>query len=644
MKRKTGSRSRRQSKSFAHSIYNIEGWGIGYFDIDAEGFMIASPLKEAGQSIRIYDIVQEALEEGLRPPLQIRFQDLLRHRVFSLNEAFIAAAGQFGYKGRYSGVFPVKVNQLREVVEEIIDAGEVYNFGLEAGSKPELLAALSMHTNYNSLIICNGYKDEYFIRHALHGRRLGKKVVLVAEKMGEIHKIIEMASAMEVEPLIGMRIRLNAKASGQWGASGGSSAKFGLTTTEIIEAVNLLRESGFDSSFKVLHFHIGSQIPEIRDISRAVREGARYYAKLHQYGCQVEFLDVGGGLGVDYDGSASVFSSSTNYSLQEYANAIVSSVMDVCDEEKVPHPDIISESGRALVAHHSMLVVDALGTIEKLNAPAPKIDQQSHKLVRRMQDIEKRLNRDTLTECYHDLLSIQERAQSMFLLGLFDLESKAAVETLFWKIAAAIVEQYQQEPYIPEEITEMRTVLAEQYICNFSVFQSLPDYWALGQLFPIVPIHRLTEEPTHEATIVDITCDSDGKVTKFIDLKDVKESLPLHTLTDESYFIGMFMTGAYQDVMGDLHNLFGRINEVHVYLDPDEEQGWYIEEKIKGSSILEVLEMNQYDQKQLVKDMKKQVDKAIKADVIKPSAGIKLLNAYEKALKDYTYMSTVKKI
>jgi arginine decarboxylase len=630
-------------REMANGIYNIEGWGIGYFDIDDQGFMRVRPSQDPEQSIRIIDIVQEAYDEGLRPPLQIRFQDLLRHRVISLNQAFAAAGESFGYKGSYSGVFPLKVNQLREVVEEIIDAGEPFNFGLEAGSKPEVLAALSMHTNYDSLIICNGYKDEYFIRHALHGTRLGKKIVLVAEKMGEIRTIIEMASAMEVEPLIGMRIRLNAKASGQWGASGGSSAKFGLSTAEILEAVNLLQESGFGSSFKLLHFHIGSQIPEIRDINRAVREGARYYAKLRQYGCNVEYLDVGGGLGVDYDGSASVFSSSINYSLQEYANDIVSSIVDVCGEEKVPHPNIISESGRALVAHHSMIVVDVFGTIEKAGVAPPKVTNKSHKLVRRMQDISRRLSPDTLTECYHDLLSIHERTQSMFLLGMMDLESKGAVETLFWKIAAEIVAQYEKEPFRPEEIAELKITLAEQYIFNFSVFQSLPDYWALGQLFPIVPIHRLDEEPTHEATIADITCDSDGKVNKFIDLKDVKESLPLHSLTDEPYFIGLFMTGAYQDVMGDLHNLFGRANEVHVYLDPDEEKGWYIEEKVRGSSILEVLEMNQYHRNQLVKDMKRQVDKAIKADVIKPSAGIKLLNAYEKALKDYTYVSPVKK-
>jgi arginine decarboxylase len=453
-----------------------------------------------------------------------------------------------------------------------------------------------------------------------------------------------MARSMQVEPLIGMRVRLNSKASGQWGESGGSSAKFGLTTAEILGAVNLLREAGFADSFRLLHFHIGSQIPDIRDINRAVREGARYYAKLWQYGCQVEYLDVGGGMGVDYDGSATVFASSINYNLQEYANDIVSSIMDVCDEEKVPHPEVVSESGRALVAHHSMVVVDAVGTIEKLNVEPPELKKEHHKLVRRMLEIEQRLNRDTLTECYHDLLSIQERAQSMFLLGMFDLESKAAVETLFWKIAAAIIAQYEQEVYIPEEITELRTTLAEQYICNFSVFQSLPDYWALGQLFPIMPVHRLREWPAREGTIVDITCDSDGRVNKFIDLKDVRESLPLHKLGDEPYYIGMFLTGAYQDVMGDLHNLFGRINEVHVYLDRDEEQGWYIEEKIKGSSILEVLEMNQYDRSQLVKDMKKQVDQAIRSDVIKPSAGIKLLNAYEKALKDYTYISTDQKI
>lgn len=624
-------------------VYNIQGWGGGYFDVDQDGNMVVMPSQRPEESIRVIDVVREARESGLDLPLQIRFQDLLCHRVVSLNEAFRQAINLHDYQGRYMGVFPVKVNQLREVVEEIIDAGRPYNFGLEAGSKPELLAALSLHRDPEALIVCNGYKDEEFIRHALAGRLLGKKVVIVAEKMEEILRIIKLSRQLKVEPLIGIRIRLSARGTGQWASSGGSSAKFGLTTTEILEAIKLLDQAGLRGALKLLHFHIGSQIQDIQTVSRAVREGARYYAKLVRSGLALEYIDVGGGLGVDYDGSASQSDSSINYSLQEYANDVVASIQEICDEEAVPHPNVISESGRALVAHHALIVVEVFGKIEKGGAARPEITGEGDKLVRRMLEIRERLNDDTLMECYHELHSIQERAQSMFLFGLVDLDVKASIESIYWEIAATIILMYQDQDYVPAEIQALRTELSEQYLCNFSVFQSLPDYWAVGQLFPIVPIHRLNEAPGRAATIADVTCDSDGKVSRFIDLGESRETLPLHDPGDQPYLLGLFMTGAYQDVMGDLHNLFGRVNEVHVYLEPDEESGWYIEEKIKGSSIIEVLAMNQYDRNQLIKGLKKQVDRAIKQDVIKPSHGIRLLGDYEAALKGYTYMNTEQK-
>lgn len=627
----------------AGKLYNIDGWGIGYFYIDSEGFVVASPTQDPDQTIRITDIIAEAKREGLEFPLQIRFQDLLRHRVEALNEAFQKAIEEQKYQGKYTGVFPIKVNQMREVVEEIIDAGKPYHYGIEAGSKPELMAALSLHRDYKSLIVCNGYKDNQFIRFALNGNRLGKKVIMVAEKLEEIRSIITVAKEMKVMPMIGVRVKLGAKSSGKWATSSGDNAKFGLSTADILDAVHMLREAGMEDALKLIHFHIGSQIPDIQVITKAVREGARFYAKLSKYGCGLKYIDVGGGLGVDYDGSQSAFFSSTNYTLQEYANDIVYSIMDVCDEEKVAHPNIVSESGRAIVAHHSMIVVDVFGKIEKQRKPIYSLGdtKRRHKIVEALLDIKERLNNDTLNECFHDLLYNKEQAQTLFDLGYLELDDKALIDTLYWELSSAITSMYEGEDYIPEEITELKTSLSDQYLCNFSVFQSLPDYWALGQLFPIIPVHRLDEEPLRNTTLADITCDSDGKVNKFVDLKDVKETLPLHTINGDPYYLGIFMTGAYQDVMGDLHNLFGRVNECHVFLDPDEDLGWYIEETIQGSTIGEVLAMNMYLTSDLVKGMKKQVDAAIKNDIVKPSEGIKILQEYEKGLNDYTYLKPV---
>jgi arginine decarboxylase len=625
----------------AISTYNVDGWGSGYFNVNAAGNAEVRPLKEKGGAIDILDVVNEARNRGLGFPLVIRFQDLLRHRVESVNCAFQKAIEEFGYKNHYRGVFPIKVNQLREVIEEIVEAGQEFHFGLEAGSKPELVAALAMHKDPESLIICNGYKDRAFIRIALMGRKLGKSVVIVVEKLEELEQAIRASKEVGVEPLIGIRVRLYSKGSGKWSPSGGENAKFGLDTTSLVAASEMLKAAGLGHCFKLVHFHVGSQVPDISTIKRAVREAARYYAKLSKLGHELGYLDVGGGLGVDYDGSRSDFDSSANYSLQEYANDVVWNIMDVCDSEGVAHPAIVNEGGRAIVAHHSVLVVEAFSSIEKTN-PKLKVDvgEKDHKLVRDILDVKQRLKRGNRLESLHDIQQIKEEAQQTFTLGLLELESKAKIDCVYWQLAQQIVNMHRGLRFVPEEVKELETSLADQYICNFSVFQSLLDHWALGQLFPIMPIHRLTTAPDRNGMLVDITCDSDGKVSKFIDLQDVKYTLPLHRITPgEIYYLGVFMVGAYQDIMGDLHNLFGRVTEAHVFLDTDEELGWYIEEVIEGSTIGEVLAMTQWDKVELMRLLKTQVDGAIKGDRLKPNDAMKLLSDYERLLNEYTYLS-----
>lgn len=625
----------------AIATYNVEGWGCGYFTVNAAGNVEARPLQENGGSIDILAVVNEARTRGLSFPLVIRFQDLLRHRVESVNRAFQAAITEFGYRGVYRGVFPIKVNQLREVIEEIVDAGQQFHFGLEAGSKPELVAALAMHKDPESLIICNGYKDPAYIRIALMGRKLGKSVVIVVEKLEELEQTIQAAKEVGVEPYIGIRVRLYNKGAGKWAPSGGENAKFGLDTVSLVAASEMLKKAGLAHSLKLVHFHVGSQVPDISTIKKAVREAARYYAKLAKLGHELGYLDVGGGLGVDYDGSRSDFDSSTNYSLQEYANDVVWNIADVCDSESVPHPSIVNEGGRAIVAHHSVLVVEAFSAIEK-TAPKLKVEEteKDHKLVRQILDVKQRLKRGNRIESLHDIHEIKEDSQQAFDLGLLDLESKAKIDTVYWQLAQQIVNMHRGLRFVQEEVKQLEVSLADQYICNFSVFQSLLDHWALGQLFPIMPIHRLTTPPERNGMIVDITCDSDGKVSKFIDLQDVKETLPLHRIIPgEMYYLGVFMVGAYQDIMGDLHNLFGRVTEVHVFLDPDEESGWYIEEVIEGSTIGEVLAMTQWDKVELMRLLKTQVDTAIKTDLLKPNDGMRLLSDYERLLQEYTYLS-----
>jgi arginine decarboxylase len=625
----------------ARELYNIDRWSGGYFGINEAGHVCVFP-KRNGETIDLMDIVAEARSRNLAFPLVVRFHDLLRDRVETINKAFATAISESGYNSPYRGVFPIKVNQLREVVEEIIDAGKPWHFGIEAGSKPELLAALAVHSDPESLVICNGYKDTSFIQNALLGRKLGKTVILVVEKLEELAHILRVSQTMKIEPLIGLRVRLLSKGAGKWATSGGENAKFGLSTADLVEASDMLHAAGLAHCLKLVHFHVGSQVPDIGTIKRAVREAARFYAKLSKMGHDLGYLDVGGGLGVDYDGSRTTFDSSMNYSLDEYVRDIVYTVKEVCDSESVVHPTLVSESGRAIVAQHSVLIVETFGAIEKASRQETPtaISDGEIPLLADILEIRNNLTPQNRLENLHDAQEIRERAQSMFDLGLLDLRAKAGIETVYWQIAANIVELFRDAEHIPEEVREIEIAIGDQYLCNFSVFQSLLDHWALGQLFPVMPIHRLNERPDRNATLVDITCDSDGKVAKFIDLQDVKETLPLHRWhPGEPYYIGFFLAGAYQDIMGDLHNLFGRVNEMHIYLDEDEDSGHYVEEVLPGSTIGQVLSLTQWDVNELARQMKAQTDAAIKSDRLKPNEAMRLLDDYEKSLTLYTYLN-----
>ncbi|MCX7713544.1 MAG: biosynthetic arginine decarboxylase [Chthoniobacterales bacterium] len=626
----------------ATALYNVDRWGENYFRINNNGNLAVVPNPAAGTKIELMEIVNEARQRGLSFPIVVRFQDLLRDRVRTLNEAFASAISEAGYKNLYRGVFPIKVNQLREVVEEILDAGIPYHFGLEAGSKPELMAALAYHNDPESLLICNGYKDREFLRMVMLGRKLGKKIIPVAEKLEEVFEIVESARTANVEPYIGVRLRLQSKGSGKWATSSGENAKFGLSTADLVAASDFLHQRGLAHCLKLVHFHVGSQITDIVTVKRAVREAARFYAKLYKMGHELGYLDVGGGLGVDYDGSRTNFDSSMNYTLHEYTRDVVYNVMEICDAEGVPHPTLVSESGRAIVAHHSVLLIEAFSAILKKTDPLQIHPEPSdHKLVHEIFDILANIGRKNRLENLHDAQQIRDQAQSMFDLGLLELRDKAKIETVYWHVAERVVESFRGMRYIPEEVKDMEIALGDQLLCNFSVFQSLLDHWALGQLFPIIPIHRLDEFPERQGTLVDITCDSDGKVSKFIDLQDVKETLPIHRLRPgEPYYLGIFLAGAYQDIMGDLHNLFGRVNEMHIFLDEDEDCGYYVEEVIRGSTVGQVLSLTQWDTRELARRMKAQTDAALKSDKLKPNEAMRWLDEYESTLDSYTYLKS----
>ncbi len=622
----------------AEDYYGFKRWGGNNFSVDPQGHLCVHP-KGDHRKIRITDIVKEAEASGLKPPLTIRVQDLLRHRVTQINEAFRRAIEEEDYQGRYRGVFPIKVNQLREVVEEILDAGEEYDFGLEAGSKPELIIALALLENRKALLVCNGYKDEEYIELALMGRRLGKQTIIVVEQLSEVDAIIRIARRMGVQPHIGIRVKLTTAGEGKWADSTGENAKFGLTASEIVLAAEKLAKAKMKEALRLVHFHIGSQVPNIATIKKAVIEATRFYCELKRMGFPMGLLDVGGGLGIDYDGSRSAFESSMNYSMEVYARDVVANVKQLCEESKIPVPDIVSESGRALVAPHSILIFEAIDRITRDESLTQAPKAKSHQIVRELEAIRKNKRKFDPLERYHDAKQKREEAHARFSLGNLRLEDRAMADRLFWDICRQIRQSLANGTEIPDELARLDSMLAEQYVCNFSVFQSLLDHWALDQLFPIAPIHRLNERPSVQATLVDITCDSDGKVDDFIDLEDVRRTLALHPLKPgQPYYIGAFMVGAYQDIMGDLHNLFGRVNEAHVFLEDDEEDGFYIEESIPGYSVERILDMIQYNSEDLCRMLKRQVDKATKADSVRPREGVAMVDLYERLIRGRTYL------
>ena len=626
------------STKLSEDFYGFKRWGAGHFAVNKAGNVTVDPLAD-GRTICIKDVIDEAVGMNLEAPFVIRFQDLLRHRVEQINQLFRKAIEEEDYAGSYRGVFPIKVNQLREVVEEIVDAGAQFDYGLEAGSKPELVIAMAMHEGDKRLIICNGYKDQDYIRLALLGRKLGKQIFLVVEQLSEVDHIVELAAETGVRPLIGFRAKLLTRGEGKWATSTGDNAKFGLNTAEILFAAEKLKKAGLTDCLQLLHFHIGSQVPNILTIKNAVVEASRFYCQLVKMGFPMGLMDVGGGLGIDYDGSRTNFESSMNYSMAEYARDVVANIREICTDGGVPVPDIVSESGRAVVAPHSMLVVEVFERINKRETLGVKQrPKEKAKVVRDLETLVKNKSKLGRLERFHDAVQRKEEAFSLFKLGYLDLENRAAAESLYWQICEDLASENEESGYVPEELHDLSATLADQYVCNFSVFQSLLDHWALKQLFPVTPLHRLDEKPTVNAILADITCDSDGKISQFIDLEDTKDHLTLHPLDGKPYYLGIYLTGAYQDIMGDLHNLFGRVNEVHVFLEDDEENGFYIEETLSGSRIRDVVGGVQYQHTDLCRRLKTQIDAATKRDKIKPREGMRWLEFYEEMLESKTYL------
>ena len=621
----------------ALSLYNIPGWSSGYFSINARGHLCVFPMGQPGPSIDLMDVVEDIQERRLGFPCVVRFQDVLRARVVAVNEMFRSAIRESGYQGQYFGVYPIKVNQMREVVEEVVDAGAPYHYGLEAGSKGELLIVLALNQDPEALTVCNGYKDEEFMRLALLGRKLGRKVVVVIEKLSELSALLALSDEMNVSPLIGLRSKLTTKGTGKWESSSGDFAKFGLTAPELIEAVRILKAAGREQQAVLFHFHVGSQLTDIRTVKDAVNEGARIYAKLKKMGLGMEYFDVGGGLAVDYEGSRTTNVSSMNYTAEEYAADVIEKVMQICADEGVPHPHLVSESGRAITAHHSCVIMNVFGHIEIGSGQPLEVDGSA--VVQQMREIVDGLTPKNAREAYHDAVAKKEEVLSAFKLGMIELEERAEVERLFWKLCRALVELNKKRKRVPHDTRELGDQIADQYMANFSLFQSAPDHWAFDQIFPIVPIHRLDEAPTRDSTIVDITCDSDGKIDRFIEHDQVDETLALHPLRPgEPYFLGMFLTGAYQDIMGDMHNLFGRVNEVHVYADDDDPEDFYLETVIPGDTVDKVLQRVQYDPPDLAKRIKAALDQRVRDGSLKPKEGVGLTAFFEQVMKGYTYL------
>jgi arginine decarboxylase len=617
--------------------YSIRDWGGGFIGINAKGHLEVSPAGEGNPTIDLKELVDDLCRRGIVTPLLIRFSDILKARIVELNECFRRAIGEYGYKGQYRGVYPIKVNQHRFLVEEICEYGKPYHYGLEAGSKPELLAVLAMLENEDALIICNGYKDEEYVETALLGSKLGRTIILVVEKKSELELIRTIAEKTGVKPLIGIRAKLSARGAGKWEESGGDRSKFGLSAREIVEAVAYMREHNLDAGFKLLHFHLGSQISAIRSVKNALREAGRMYIELVKMGLPLEYLDCGGGLGVDYDGSHTNFASSMNYTMQEYANDIVYSIMEMCDADGIPHPSLVTESGRAVVAHHAVLVVDVLGVGE---ATVPKLPERlppdaSH-MVRNLEACYRDVSSKNLLEVYHDAIEYKEETLTAFNVGNISLEERVMADNFFWATCHKIMRIGRDLPRFPEELEGLERALADTFFCNFSMFQSLPDSWAVDQLFPIVPVQRLHEKPARRAVLADITCDSDGRIDRFIDLHDVKTTLPLHVMNGAPYHVGIFLVGAYQEILGDLHNLFGDTNTVHVSLDPD--HGYKIRHVVAGDTVTDVLNYVSYNRNDLVARVRQSAEIALRKQRMTFEESRQLLRVYEDGLAGYTYL------
>ncbi len=616
------------------SLYQIEGWGNGFFDVNDEGNIVAIP--DGKHQVDLKTLCDDLTERGLSAPLLLRFSDMLKQRMSQINDRFRIAREESGYQGNYFGVYPIKVNQQRQVIEEIVEFGTEFNWGLEAGSKPELHATLAMLEDVEGLIICNGYKDREFIELAIMGLKMGKRIFIVVEKPNELDMILDASERLGVEPLIGLRCRLSATSKGMWDDSGGDQSKFGLSASELLDVISKLQDKEKLQCLRLLHFHIGSQVPQIRRIKQAMAEAARFYVEMRKLGAPIEFMDVGGGLGVNYDGSISSNVSSVDYSLQEYANDIVWTMKQICDDEELPHPHIISESGRALVAHHAVLIIDVLGVTCRTNGskilePDEEAPLQLRQLWQTLQDLDQINPREAL----HDVVSLREDVNKLFALGHCSLTDRAQADEMHWHMLNQIVTQLDEEE-LEQLIPGIQTQMADRYFCNFSLFQSLPDSWAINQVFPVVPIHRLHEEPTRQGILVDITCDSDGKIQQFPLDGGVYETLPLHQIKKgENYLIGIFLTGAYQEILGDLHNLFGDTHAVYVRMDGDQ---YELEQVVEGESVADVLEYVQFHEKVLTDRMRRQLTQAKSQGRITAKESTAYLNYYREGLKGYTYL------
>lgn len=617
-------------------LYNITGWGLKYFSINDNGHVQVTP-REGCASVDLKELMDELQIRDITAPVLLRFPDILDNRIEKISRCFKQAAEEYKYGAQNFIIYPIKVNQMRQVVDEIVSHGKKFNIGLEAGSKPELHAVLATNIDEHNLIICNGYKDENYVELALLAQKMGRRIFLVVEKLNELHLIARLAKRIGVRPNIGIRIKLSSSGSGKWEESGGDHSKFGLNSSELLEAVDALAKYKMEDCLKLIHFHIGSQITKIRRIKNALREATQFYVQLTKMGFSIDFIDIGGGLGVDYDGTRSSASeNSMNYSIQEYANDAISAIVDACEKNGLKQPNVITESGRSLSAHHSILIIE---TLETTQLPVwndnEEVSDSDHELARELYQIWDRLGQQSLLESWHDALQIREEALDRFSLGMLDLHTRAQIEKLFWSVAREVNDIAKTMKHVPEEL-RISKMLPDKYFCNFSLFQSLPDSWAIDQMFPIMPISRLDEKPTRTATIQDVTCDSDGKINCFISSHGFSNALPIHPIKNgESYYLGVFLVGAYQEILGDMHNLFGDTNTVHVSVHKDD---YEIEQIIDGETVAEVLDYVQYNPKKLVRNVETWVTRSMKSGKITPEEGREFLSNYRSGLYGYTYL------